>query len=220
MTEYVSSRWIHDDDSVVRTPTSRTEQVARLINSPQITNRRSLGGSSAAFAPGRVSRIAAIRWPTQTPQPRIANSPKTKIDHIAHGGGPSTNVADAMRHECHNTPFPDTTINGALGISLTSGNASVAPGTSTGSRRYAVPHFGPLVANSRWLESGRQRYVESAADCSDRAFLNLAVSWYRHFPHILRVQPDIMITAVVVQQAATMEKMTVHLGSLHTSPLP
>jgi len=65
------------------------------------------------------------------------------------------------------------------------------------------------MANSRGLESGRQRYVESATDCSDRALLNLAVSWHRHFPHILRIQPDIMITAVVVQQAAMIAKVAI-----------
>ena len=63
------------------------------------------------------------------------------------------------------------------------------------------------MVNSHWLESRRQRYVESAANRSDSAFLNLAVSWHRHFPHILGIQPDIMITAVVVQQAAMIAKV-------------
>jgi hypothetical protein len=75
------------------------------------------------------------------------------------------------------------------------------------------------MANGRWLERGRQRYVEPPANRSHGAFLNFAVSWDRHFPHVFGIQPDVMITTVVVQQTAMIAKMALQLGSLHSSPL-
>jgi hypothetical protein len=69
------------------------------------------------------------------------------------------------------------------------------------------------------LEPRGQRYLKSPADRSRRPFFDVAVSWNRHFSHVFGIQPDVMISAVVVQHATVIAKMAFQLSSLHTAPL-